>query len=111
MTLIEKIKAVEAAITTAANLTDTELHSQSRVQNVADARAAVWWLLRKRLGLSYKYIGRYYSRDHTTVLRAVERVQGTKIASVAQLVIEKHAPEVLRTVTTDGPRSVDNWVC
>lgn len=110
MTLIEKIKAVEAAIVEAANLNADELHSTSRVQAVADARAAVWYIMRKRLGLSYKYIGKYYSRDHTTVLRAVERVQGTKIAAVAQQVVEKHAPDVLRKITEGGPLSVDSWI-
>jgi chromosomal replication initiation ATPase DnaA len=110
MTSIDKIKAVELHIANAANITVRELRSRVRTQNLADARAAVWWVLRKRLGLSYQYIGKYYSRDHTTVLRAVQRADTSNIAVVAQTVIEAKDPSLLRKQKNAGTLSVDNWV-
>lgn len=110
MELKQKIDIVEQVICAAANITKEELYSNSRKREIVDARAAVWFVLNKRLACPLAYIGELYGRDHTTVLHAVRRVQGSKIGEVALKVVAKHAAQVLRKKQDSGPLSVDGWV-
>ena len=70
---------VEDAINISAeefNVGPSELLGRTRTQPVAFARHSAVWVIRQRSSLSLPAIGRYFDRDHTTVLsscRAVER--------------------------------------
>lgn len=48
-----------------------ELVGGSRVSRVCTARHLVWYLLRKRYGLTWMEIGRQVKRNHTSVLHGV----------------------------------------
>lgn len=52
------------------------LISNHRGEDAVRARHIVMWRLRNQLGFSYPKIGRILSRDHTTVMHGVKKVQG-----------------------------------
>lgn len=52
-----------------------EIMSRRRgVWQISRSRQYAMWLIRKRMGLSYPEIGRFFRRDHTTVIHAVRAV-------------------------------------
>lgn len=72
--------AAETGVTVAEMRTSTRVRSVARARQVAMFRA-------RREGKTLEAIGRFFNRDHTTVLHAValiERVKAGKIAPVYQ---------------------------
>lgn len=51
-----------------------EVLSRDRHKTVARARNMAMWTARNRLGMSYTELGREFSRDHTTVVAAVQGI-------------------------------------
>jgi chromosomal replication initiator protein len=58
------------------DLTAAELRGKSRQRRLALGRQMAMYLGRKHLGLSLPEIGRYFARDHTTVLASVRKIAG-----------------------------------
>ncbi len=52
-----------------------EVYGQSRTKHVSDARHEAMLFIRDRFQWSYPAIGKLFSRDHTTVLASVKRMQ------------------------------------
>ena len=55
-------------------ITPAEMRSPIRSQHVVRARAIYTYLMRLH-GFSYPQIGRYLSRDHTTIIRLLRRAR------------------------------------
>ncbi len=52
-----------------------DLHRPTRERHVADARAVVFYLLHRRMGMSSTQVGKLFNRNHATVLAAVRRCE------------------------------------
>ncbi len=63
------IVAVEAAT----GLTRREILSDRKMEELADARFAIWWLASKLTLLTTVEIGRQTNRDHSTVVHGIRR--------------------------------------
>ncbi len=50
-----------------------ELHSRFRYAHLAWARKVAYYVLHRR-GASYSEIGRYFGRDHSTIISGVRKV-------------------------------------
>jgi chromosomal replication initiation ATPase DnaA len=76
---------------------------RSRSGNVAQARHVVVWAARKRWGLSYPELGRLFSRDHSTMMAAVARIEGelAKGGRLADLAL-RHSRPALTFVPGQG---------
>ncbi len=63
-----------------------ELFGCTRVQHVCDTRFVLWLILTDDYGMSSVTIGRYFNRDHTTILHGVRKARqwlGTQIEFAA----------------------------
>jgi chromosomal replication initiator protein len=71
--------SLEQVVTVVAGYYDlsvSELRGKSRQRRLALGRQMAMYLGRKHLGLSLPEIGRYFGRDHTTVLASVRKIAG-----------------------------------
>ena len=58
-------------------ITKEQLKSNSRDREFVDARSIVWYFLKKHYpSISFKILGEYYNRDHTTVINGINKVTG-----------------------------------
>lgn len=86
-------------------LTKAEILGRRRSQNIAEARAVAYFLVRK-YGLSLPAIGRIFGRDHSTILsgiRSVARKMRTR-PEIANLVLgyQTHVLKELATPCAEG---------
>lgn len=77
MRQIEKFKQIEKIVCDYFELEPHKIHTPSRVQKFVNARILTWWYIRKVYEISYKQIGEYYDRHHTTVLHALRIVENS----------------------------------
>lgn len=84
------LKDVERAICVQFNLTSDDLHSVTRVRRIARPRQIAMYLARQMTGASLPQIGRYWAKDHTTVLHALRRINALKVEKpkIAEYVID-----------------------
>lgn len=68
------VREVVARIASERALAVSDVLGPSRCRNVAEARWAIWAILRKR-GYSFPRIGQLFGRDHTTVIHGVRRLR------------------------------------
>lgn len=68
------LAAIEEQTCIRFNVTRAKLHSRSQHYVVAHPRMIVMYLGRQITPMSLPQIGRYFDRDHTTVLHATRRV-------------------------------------
>lgn len=54
------------------------LRCQSRRADIVRARHAAMYAVRQHTDLSYPAIGRLFNRDHTTVMHAVDKIEGAR---------------------------------
>jgi chromosomal replication initiator protein len=60
-------------------VTEEELKSKSREQRIVVPRNHFCWVVyRNRLDMSYPMLGRFLSKDHTTIVHAVAKFEGNK---------------------------------
>ncbi len=60
-------------------VTEEELKSKSREQRIVVPRQHFCWVVyRNRLDMSYPMIGRFLSKDHTTIVHAVAKFEENK---------------------------------
>ena len=52
-----------------------DIMGRSQAKECANPRKLAMYLCRKHLSLSYQSIGRYFDRDHSTVMTAVQQIQ------------------------------------
>lgn len=50
--------------------------SKSRIKNACDARHCAMYFLNKKMKIGPSQIGRFFGRDHATVIVAVEKCEG-----------------------------------
>lgn len=61
------------------DVTAEELKSKSREQRIVVPRQHFCWVVyRNRLDVSYPMLGRFLSKDHTTIIHAVNKFEGNK---------------------------------
>lgn len=68
------MKAVMFAACEIGGLPRAELAGRGRLGSVVKIRQIAMWLMIRRIGASYSEVGRMWSRDHTTVIHAVQAV-------------------------------------
>lgn len=72
------------------SLSKNELQSKSRRKDIVLARHISMWLIRDMLGVTYKEIGNFFRRDHSTVITAIERIDiQMKMNEVIKLALKK----------------------
>ena len=59
------------------NVDDVVIRSTKKSKGVADARQVAMYLIRQLTNLSFPDIGKEFARDHTTVMHAVKKVEGS----------------------------------
>lgn len=59
------------------SLTENQLKSKSRIGQIALARQIAMYLAREILNMTYQSIGKYFSKDHTTVMANVEKIKNS----------------------------------
>lgn len=64
------IASIEQAVCAQMNVTPAELHSKDKSRRVARPRQVVMFLAREITDNSLPQVGKYFSRDHTTVIHA-----------------------------------------
>lgn len=77
MRQIEKFRQIEAIVCEYYELKPDSLHTPSRVQKFVNARILTWYYIRKIYETSYKQIGDFYKRHHSTVLHALKIVENS----------------------------------
>lgn len=75
MTDGETFGAVVGAVSTATGVLPDQIHSRSRVAEVALARMVAMYVLRTHYAWSLQEIGRRLGRDHSTVFSAVRKME------------------------------------
>jgi chromosomal replication initiation ATPase DnaA len=61
------------------SVTEEELKSKSREQRIVVPRNHFCWVVyRNRLDMSYPMLGRFLSKDHTTIIHAVAKFEENK---------------------------------
>lgn len=104
-----RVVQIEETIARAAGVTIAQLNSRNREQDVADARAAVWYILRDHLSYTFSHIGRMYgNRDHTTIISGVRRIRNMKTSEEIVEGVRKVCPEALQGAPTES-RSMKKW--
>lgn len=66
--------AVLRAVADKAEVAPGAVLGVTKARHVSQARGAVWYVLRDRLGLTFTQIAEVFGRDHTTVIYGVRRV-------------------------------------
>ena len=56
------------------SLTENQLKSKSRISQIALARQIAMYLARDILSMTYQGIGKYFGKDHTTVMANVQKI-------------------------------------
>ena len=69
------IASIEKAVCAQMNVTPAELRSKDRSRRVARPRQVVMFLAREITSNSLPQIGKYFGRDHTTVLHGHRTIQ------------------------------------
>ena len=64
-----------------------DIYSKKRASNITNARHICVYLMRKLSEMSYKQIGKVFSKDHTTIMHSFETIEN-EIQHNAQLEIE-----------------------
>lgn len=91
-------------------VTLTELQSRGRTKRVAEARQVAFWLGVRCGGQSRAAVGRFYDRDHTSVmhgLRAVEARRAGDVEFARRLALAVACVAVLRP--RHGPDYAIGW--
>lgn len=57
------------------SITESQLKSKSRISQIALARQIAMYLARNILNMTYQGIGKYFGKDHTTVMSNVQKIQ------------------------------------
>lgn len=76
------------------NLESPVLRGQSRSKDISLARQIAMYLIRRMTNLSLKEIGREFSRDHSTVLSALNRIEGL-------VKTDPEKAEIIKDITTN----------
>ena len=76
------------------NLEPSLLRGQSRSKDISLARQIAMYQIRRMTNLSLKEIGREFSRDHTTVLSALNRIEGL-------VKTDPEKAEIIKDITTN----------
>ena len=69
-----RIADIASGVAALTGISVAELRGQSKEQHIADARHYAFWLCRENK-MSYSFIGKYFNRDHSTVMYGVTRVK------------------------------------
>ena len=69
----ERIHTIKTHILATHPVTWEQIMSRRKPKPIADARAEAMAMIRDRLRWSYPMIGRYFGKDHSTVMYAVEQ--------------------------------------
>lgn len=103
MKTIERLKIVEEIIAEGSGTTIERIYSKSREAPENTARQVIWTIAYDYLGMTYKAIGRVYSKDHTTIISGCRRIRETYKADLKQLVnnIEKIYPGLIKRLKKD----------
>lgn len=70
-----KFTQIASAVAAATDVTIEEMISRDRRMQVAEARHITIYLCRIRTGETMTAIGKYFARDHTTVIHAIRKVE------------------------------------
>jgi len=71
---LEKATAILCAVSSASGVTERDIKSNRRGNNVIPSRHLACWMMRHYTGLSYPDIGQIIGgRDHTTIMHAVKQ--------------------------------------
>ncbi len=66
-----RISDIEEAVKIVFQITSGELCGDHRDRRTFTARSAAFWIARKMTNASYAGLGRYFNKDHTSVIHAV----------------------------------------
>lgn len=105
-----KVQRVEEVIAQAANVRLEDINGKARDHEIVAARHAVWMIAHDHLKYSYSLIGKFYDRDHTTIMNGVKRFRKGKVSQKIIDGIKNVAPEIFDGKPEPGvPRAVDAW--
>ncbi len=72
---------IEAAVAAFFGITPADIHSSRRTKTVSAARMIAMFLARRHTQMSYPEIGRFMGKNHSSVVLAVQRLEGILASS------------------------------
>ena len=90
---IDKIISVVASYY---SLTENQLKSKSRIGQIALARQIAMYLARDLLQMTYQGIGKYFGKDHTTVMANVQKIQNSLTTNDSLKSVIQHLEEMIK---------------
>lgn len=74
----------------------SDLMSELRMTRTAAPRRVFMWLLRSRLSMSYVEMGRYFNRNHTTIVYAVKNAETKDVEHTTAIANQLDAVKQIR---------------
>lgn len=110
MRIPKRVLIVELAISNASEVSIEEIRGKSREKAIVDARHAIWFICYEHFRYSYGDIGRWYGRDHTSVMHGVKRLRKSEHVTKVLEGMEAKYPGLIRKITGErGGRTIENW--
>lgn len=110
MRIPRKVLIVEQAISIASGVSVEEIRGKSREKTIVDARHAIWFICFEELGFSSGDIGRWYDRDHTSILHGVKRLKRSGYVPKILEGMEQKYPGLVKKITGESNgRSIEHW--
>lgn len=69
-------------------ITPEDLTGPSHLRNLITPRQMLWKFMREEKGMAWKAIGRYLRRDHSTIIKGVERI--SDIIQVSRPIMDRY---------------------
>lgn len=106
-----RLATIEQAISKASRVSIEDIRGSKRDKEMAEARQAIWYVGHDYLGYSYAELGRYYQKDHTTIIHGVAKIRKAQKDVGESLIagIKKTCPEVLDRPSPGEPRTVRDY--
>lgn len=83
-----------------------DIYGDGRTRHVCMARACAMAVVKQATKWSYTTVGKHFNRDHTTVMNAVQKVNGDpELAEAVRLVVEELSPPPRLFAVDDAPEA------
>ncbi len=70
-----KIEKIISEVARSYNVSESDIYSNRKTQQLAQARQVAMFIVREMTDMSYKAIGDHFGRDHTTVLYNIKKIE------------------------------------
>ena len=72
---IENISKIENALSQIYNISILDINSRIKKEEIVEIRMIIWYICHKYLDISSVKLGKYYKRDHSTILNGIKKME------------------------------------